>query len=158
MADGAGGAWTFGGSILTFAFPMILFIVVAGALYVLYTKPELVPGQEDVRRDRQVQAELVHLAGGERLDQAARDPSGDKPEQRPGHHPGEDQAGHRQERPEQDHGGDEPMRPLRNPDGGTDGGGNQVAEATSSRAAPRPSTMTSISCGVMTKAGDMWRA
>jgi hypothetical protein len=44
MADTAGGAWTFGGSILTFAFPMILFIAVAGALYVLYTKPELVPG------------------------------------------------------------------------------------------------------------------
>jgi hypothetical protein len=44
MADGAGGAWTFGGSILTFAFPMILFIVVAGALYVLYTKPEFTPG------------------------------------------------------------------------------------------------------------------
>ena len=44
IADSAGGAWTFGGSILTFAFPMILFIVVAGALYVLYTKPELVPG------------------------------------------------------------------------------------------------------------------
>jgi nicotinate-nucleotide--dimethylbenzimidazole phosphoribosyltransferase len=44
MADGAGGAWTFGSSILTFAFPMILFIVVAGALYVLYTKPESVPG------------------------------------------------------------------------------------------------------------------
>jgi hypothetical protein len=37
-------AWTFGGSILTFAFPMLLFIVVAGALYVLYTKPEFVPG------------------------------------------------------------------------------------------------------------------
>jgi hypothetical protein len=37
-------AWTFGGSILTFALPMILFIVVAGALYVLYTKPEFVPG------------------------------------------------------------------------------------------------------------------
>jgi hypothetical protein len=37
-------AWTFGGSILTFAFPMILFIVVAAALYVLYTKPETVPG------------------------------------------------------------------------------------------------------------------
>ncbi len=44
IADSAGGAWTFGGSILTFAFPMILFIVVAGALYILYTKPELVPG------------------------------------------------------------------------------------------------------------------
>ena len=29
---------------LTFVFPMILFIVVAAALYVLYTKPELIPG------------------------------------------------------------------------------------------------------------------
>ena len=37
-------AWTFGGSVLSFAFPMLLFIVVAGALYVLYTKPEFVPG------------------------------------------------------------------------------------------------------------------
>jgi hypothetical protein len=37
-------AWSFGGAILTFAFPMILFVVVAGALYVLYTKPQLVPG------------------------------------------------------------------------------------------------------------------
>ena len=37
-------AWSYGGSILTFAFPMILFIVVAVALYVLYTKPEIVPG------------------------------------------------------------------------------------------------------------------
>jgi hypothetical protein len=44
IADSAGGAWTFGGSILTFAFPMILVIVVTSALYVLYTKPELVPG------------------------------------------------------------------------------------------------------------------
>jgi hypothetical protein len=44
IADSAGGAWTFGGSILTFAFPMILFIVVASALYLLYTKPEFVPG------------------------------------------------------------------------------------------------------------------
>jgi hypothetical protein len=44
IADSAGGAWTFGGSILTFAFPMILFTVVAVALYVLYTKPEFVPG------------------------------------------------------------------------------------------------------------------
>jgi hypothetical protein len=37
-------AWTFGGSILSFAFPMLLFIVVAGALYVMYTRPESVPG------------------------------------------------------------------------------------------------------------------
>ena len=39
IAESAGGAWSFGGSILTFAFPMILFIVVAVGLYVLYTKP-----------------------------------------------------------------------------------------------------------------------
>lgn len=45
IADSAGGAWNFGGSVLTFAFPMILFVVVAGALYVLYTKPELMPGR-----------------------------------------------------------------------------------------------------------------
>jgi hypothetical protein len=36
--------WSFGGSILTFAFPMLLFIAVAAALYVLYTKPAFVPG------------------------------------------------------------------------------------------------------------------
>jgi hypothetical protein len=44
MADSAGSAWTFGASILSFAFPMTLFIVVASALYVLYTKPEYIPG------------------------------------------------------------------------------------------------------------------
>jgi hypothetical protein len=38
------GGWSFGGSILTFAFPMLLFIGVAVALYVLYTKPAAVPG------------------------------------------------------------------------------------------------------------------
>ena len=38
------GDWTYGAAILTFAFPMLLFIAVAGALYVLYTKPHLVPG------------------------------------------------------------------------------------------------------------------
>ena len=33
LADAAGGsAWSFGGSILSFAFPMLLFIVVASAL------------------------------------------------------------------------------------------------------------------------------
>ena len=54
MADSAGGAWTFGGSILTFAFPMILFIVVAGGLYILYTKPELVPGHRAPALERPV--------------------------------------------------------------------------------------------------------
>ena len=38
------GDWTYGAAILTFAFPMLLFIAVAGTLYVLYTKPHLVPG------------------------------------------------------------------------------------------------------------------
>jgi hypothetical protein len=54
IADGAGGAWTFGGSILTFAFPMILFVVVAGGLYVLYTKPEFVPGHRAPGLERPV--------------------------------------------------------------------------------------------------------
>ena len=54
IADSAGGAWSFGGSILTFAFPMILFIVVAVALYVLYTKPEVVPGHRTPSTERPV--------------------------------------------------------------------------------------------------------
>jgi hypothetical protein len=45
IADAANGsAWTFGASILSFAFPMILFVAVIVTLYVLYTKPEVVPG------------------------------------------------------------------------------------------------------------------
>jgi hypothetical protein len=54
IADSAGGAWTFGGSILTFAFPMILFIVVAVGLYVVYTKPEVVPGHRAPASERPV--------------------------------------------------------------------------------------------------------
>jgi len=52
IADSAGGAWTFGGSIPNFAFPMLLFIVVAAALYVAYTKPEMVPGHRAPRAER----------------------------------------------------------------------------------------------------------
>jgi hypothetical protein len=44
LADSSGGAWSFSSSMITFAFPMILFIAIAAALYVLYTKPELIPG------------------------------------------------------------------------------------------------------------------
>jgi hypothetical protein len=51
-ADGS--AWSFGGSILTFAFPMILFIVVASWLYVTYTKPELAPGHRNPASERPV--------------------------------------------------------------------------------------------------------
>jgi hypothetical protein len=47
-------AWTFGGSILSFAFPMLLFIVVTAALYVLYTKPEFVPGHSAPGLERPV--------------------------------------------------------------------------------------------------------
>ena len=54
IADPAGSAWTFGGSILSFAFPMLLFIVVACALYVAYTKPELVPGHRNPAAQRPV--------------------------------------------------------------------------------------------------------
>jgi hypothetical protein len=54
IADSAGGAWTFGGSILTFAFPMILFSVVAVALYVVYTKPEYIPGHRAPGLERPV--------------------------------------------------------------------------------------------------------
>ncbi|MGH3218265.1 MAG: hypothetical protein ACRDPY_05970, partial [Streptosporangiaceae bacterium] len=44
LSSASGSAWSFGGSILTFLFPEILFVLVACALYVLYTKPEMVPG------------------------------------------------------------------------------------------------------------------
>ena len=55
IADPAGSsAWSFGGSILTFVFPMILFIVVACALYIAYTKPELVPGHRNPAAERPV--------------------------------------------------------------------------------------------------------
>ena len=54
IADSAGGAWSFGGSILTFAFPMLLFVVVAAWLYVTYTKPELVPGHRNPAAERPV--------------------------------------------------------------------------------------------------------
>ena len=53
-ASADGSAWSFGGSILTFAFPMILFVVVASWLYVAYTKPELAPGHRAPASERPV--------------------------------------------------------------------------------------------------------
>jgi hypothetical protein len=47
MAMSTGSAWSLGGSILTFVFPMILFLVVATALFVAYTKPSVVPGHDE---------------------------------------------------------------------------------------------------------------
>ena len=43
----AASAWSYGGAILTFLFPMILFLVVAVGLYVVYTKPSVVPGHRE---------------------------------------------------------------------------------------------------------------
>ena len=41
-------AWSLGGSLLTFLFPMCLFIVVASILYVQCTRPHKVPGHHDL--------------------------------------------------------------------------------------------------------------
>ena len=54
IASSPSGDWTYGAAILTFAFPMILFIVVGSALYILYTKPELVPGHRNPAAERPV--------------------------------------------------------------------------------------------------------
>ena len=47
IAASSGSAWSYGGAILTFVFPMILFLAVAIALYVIYTKPSVVPGHRE---------------------------------------------------------------------------------------------------------------
>jgi hypothetical protein len=47
VIEASNSAWSYGGSILTFLFPMILFIVVAIGLYVVYTKPSVVPGHRE---------------------------------------------------------------------------------------------------------------
>lgn len=55
----AGSDWSYGGSILTFVFPMILFLGVAAVLYMLYTKPQTVPGERGGQaRARSVAATL----------------------------------------------------------------------------------------------------
>ena len=52
----AGSDWSYGGSILTFLFPMILFLAVAGVLWVGYTKPQHVPGRSYLASGRSVSA------------------------------------------------------------------------------------------------------
>ena len=47
IAASTGSAWSYGGSILSFLFPLILFLVVATSLYVVYTKPSVVPGHRE---------------------------------------------------------------------------------------------------------------
>ena len=50
IAQGPSGAWNSGAATLTFVFPILLFIAVAGALYILYTKPEAAPGHRGTER------------------------------------------------------------------------------------------------------------
>ena len=62
MTVAAGSAWSVGASILTFAFPMILFIAVAAALFVAYTKPSVVPGHPEQTAARPIGfTPTVHL-------------------------------------------------------------------------------------------------
>ncbi len=48
LAELPSGDWTLAGSIMTFAIPVGLFVVVATALYFLYTRPHVVPGHRDL--------------------------------------------------------------------------------------------------------------
>jgi len=43
-----GNDWTLAASIMTFAIPVALFLVVATVLYFLYTRPHTVPGHRDL--------------------------------------------------------------------------------------------------------------
>jgi hypothetical protein len=63
--------WSYGASILTFVFPELLFIAVAAALYVLYTKPHLVPGHR-----YQIQVRPVSHTAAPAMSGTADDPNG----------------------------------------------------------------------------------
>jgi hypothetical protein len=75
--------WSFGGSILTFVFPMLLFIVVAVALYVLFTKPTVLPGHRTSPVERPVShtaipgIPAVHQVGDNLRGRAPVDPVAD---------------------------------------------------------------------------------
>ena len=46
--EAMGSDWTLAASIMTFAIPVALFVVVATVLYFLYTRPHAVPGHRDL--------------------------------------------------------------------------------------------------------------
>ena len=48
LAAVVGSDWTLAASIMTFAIPVALFLVVATVLYFLYTRPHTVPGHRDL--------------------------------------------------------------------------------------------------------------
>ena len=68
-----GSDWSLAGSIMTFAIPVGLFVVVATILYFLYTRPHTVPGHRDL-----VPAGGRHTAGAPRH-AAAQPPSAPMP-------------------------------------------------------------------------------
>lgn len=75
----ADSAWTYGAAILTFVFPELLFIAVAAALYVLYTKPHLVPGHHYEMRMRAASdttSPAMLRSAGQRSHPTAVDPTG----------------------------------------------------------------------------------
>jgi hypothetical protein len=51
--------WTLGGSILTFAFPMILFVIAAAVLWVLFTRPDAIPWRPGASPVRSVSSSLA---------------------------------------------------------------------------------------------------
>jgi hypothetical protein len=73
--------WSFGGSILTFVFPMLLFFVVAVALYVWFTKPTVLPGHRTSPVERPVShtaipgIPAVHQVGENHRGRAPVDPA-----------------------------------------------------------------------------------
>lgn len=64
-ATAAGSAWSYGGSILTFVFPMLLFLIVAAVLWVLFTKPQVVPGHRNGTAMRSVGSTWLVRSAGE---------------------------------------------------------------------------------------------
>jgi hypothetical protein len=80
----SGSDWTYGASILTFVFPELLFIAVAGALYVLYTKPHLVPGHRYQMQLRSTSDTVAPAVPGRPAGPAAVDTSAIGHEQPPG--------------------------------------------------------------------------
>jgi hypothetical protein len=46
--EAVGSDWTLAASIMTFAIPVALFVVVATVLYFLYTRPHTVPGHREL--------------------------------------------------------------------------------------------------------------
>ncbi len=48
LAMTLGSDWSLAGSIMTFAIPVGLFVIIAAILYFLYTRPHVTPGHRDL--------------------------------------------------------------------------------------------------------------